>query len=63
MIPRDGILSGSPVPSPDSFSRAEALLANAAPMVDKSSVPVEPTRFPAVVQTPVKRNQPQVNTP
>ena len=59
MSPRDDVLSGSPVPSPDSFS----FTANAAPVLDKPSVPVEPTRPPAVVQTPVRRSQPQVNTP
>ena len=52
MIPRDDMLSGSPVPSPDSFSSGELLPANAAPVLDKPSVPVEPTIHRAVVQTP-----------
>ncbi|KAK2161496.1 hypothetical protein LSH36_115g01010 [Paralvinella palmiformis] len=56
MIPQDDILSGSPVPPPDSFSSGELLPANAAPGLDKPTVPVEPTRPPAVVKTPVRRS-------
>ena len=58
MIPRDDMLSGSPVPSPDSFSSGELLPANAAPVLDKPSVPVEPTRPPALVQTPCSARYP-----
>ncbi|KAK2139843.1 hypothetical protein LSH36_1585g00010 [Paralvinella palmiformis] len=32
-------------------------------LLDKPSVPVQPTRPSAVVQTPVRRSQPQGNTP
>ena len=63
MIPRDDMLSVSPVPSPDSLKCGELLPANTAPLLDKPHVSVEPTRPPAVVQTPVRCSQPQVNTP
>ncbi|KAK2147120.1 hypothetical protein LSH36_569g02059 [Paralvinella palmiformis] len=36
-IPRDDRLSGSPVPSPDSFSSRELLLGNAVPVLDTQS--------------------------
>jgi len=62
MIPRDNMLSGSPIPLPDAFSSGELLPAKAAPVLNKPSVPVEPTIPGAVVQTPVRRIQPQVNT-
>ncbi|KAK2161282.1 hypothetical protein LSH36_119g06037 [Paralvinella palmiformis] len=45
MISRDDMLSGSPVPSPDSFSSGELLPANAVPVLDKTSVPDEPWWF------------------
>ncbi|KAK2155442.1 hypothetical protein LSH36_240g02048 [Paralvinella palmiformis] len=57
IIPGDDMLSGSPAPSPDSFSSGELLPANAALVLDKPSVPVELTRHPVVVQTPVRRSE------
>ncbi|KAI0242191.1 hypothetical protein LSAT2_014419, partial [Lamellibrachia satsuma] len=61
MSPRDDSLAERPVQVPDGSGALPP--ANAAPVLDKPSVPVQPTRPPAMVQTPVRQSQPRVSTP